>query len=69
MEKPKFKIHPVMLFALLVNTIVLGAIAFSHFISERMAYGYIFMFFAVVFGTMVFTGIKHNKNFNKKQNK
>ena len=66
MEKPKYKIHPVVLFAFFVNTVVLGGIAFNHFMAERMAYGYLFMFFAVLFGTIVFQGIKHNKNFGKK---
>lgn len=65
--KPKHKIHPIMVFALFVNSIVAAIITVRNFINESMIFAYIFLFIFGILATMTVTAIKHNKNFKEEE--
>lgn len=65
--KPKHKIHPIMVFALFVNSIIAGIITVRNYIHESYVFAYIFLFIFGILATMTVTALKHNKNFKEEE--
>ncbi|WP_096201784.1 hypothetical protein [Bacillus sp. FJAT-45350] len=55
------RIHPLILLALFINSILMGLFSYNQFVEGSLGYGNLFLFFAVMFLTMVISGIMKNR--------